>query len=193
MLKWTPGASHTCCVCGALLARRSTLEGAAKEFGEVREARGEIVLLVEGADAAAATAGGAAGSGAGGATGGGGGEGGGAPAVERVLRELLAAGTPVSSAVKEVSSRVGSKPRLRTLVTCRFGPQHWCLDSSITVLIPTLAVLRAPLARLPPNHWGPRAMTSAHRPAHAGGREPGSQQEGRVRTGAPAERRGAAA
>lgn len=66
---------------------RSTLEGAVHEFTHVREARGEICLVVEGAGAAAAAR--ASDD---------------AEQVARVLRELLASGTPVSSAVKEVGA-----------------------------------------------------------------------------------------
>ncbi len=73
---------------------RGSLDEATREFTEVREARGEICLVVEGCG------GGLAGGGAGG--GGGAAAAGDPEAVERVLRELLAEGTSVSSAVKEV-------------------------------------------------------------------------------------------
>ncbi|KAG2443798.1 hypothetical protein HXX76_002141 [Chlamydomonas incerta] len=120
------GPGRRCCVAREISKLheeyfRSTLEGAAKEFGEVREARGEIVLLVEGADAAAA-GGGAAGSGAGAAAGGGG-EGGGAAAVERVLRELLASGTPVSSAVKEVVANLGANKKAAYALALRLSAE----------------------------------------------------------------------
>ncbi|KAG2436601.1 hypothetical protein HYH02_011538 [Chlamydomonas schloesseri] len=121
------GPARRCCVAREISKLheeyfRSTLEGAAKEFGEVREARGEIVLLVEGADAAAAAAGGGGGV-AGAAAGGGGGEGSGAAAVERVLRELLAAGTPVSSAVKEVVANLGANKKAAYALALRLSAE----------------------------------------------------------------------
>jgi hypothetical protein len=77
--------------CGCA-THRATLGSALHEFSTVREARGEICLLVEGAPSAGDAAGDAA-------------------HVERVLRELLASGMPVSGAVKEVW-------RLAELVPC---------------------------------------------------------------------------
>ncbi|GIL75398.1 hypothetical protein Vretifemale_5207 [Volvox reticuliferus] len=107
------GGGRRCCVAREISKMheeyfRSTLEGALREFSEVREARGEICLLIEGCrpldlGSAAATAerGGLAGAGAGVAA-----AAAGPGAVERVLRELLEAGMPVSGAVREVSNNV---------------------------------------------------------------------------------------
>ncbi|KAG2500587.1 hypothetical protein HYH03_001355 [Edaphochlamys debaryana] len=112
------GGGRRCCVARELSKLheeffRSTLDGALREFGEggAREARGEIVLLIEGTG--------------GGADGGGGASGarGDPAAVERVLRELIAAGTPVSSAVKEVVADLGANRKAAYALALRISTE----------------------------------------------------------------------
>ncbi|KXZ49311.1 hypothetical protein GPECTOR_22g905 [Gonium pectorale] len=99
------GGGRRCCVAREVSKLheeyfRSTLEGALREFTEVREPRGEICLLIEGAgdgDSFTAGGGGSAAADPG--------------AVERVLRELLSGGMPVSSAVKEVVANLGANKK----------------------------------------------------------------------------------
>ncbi|GIL75397.1 hypothetical protein Vretifemale_5207 [Volvox reticuliferus] len=124
------GGGRRCCVAREISKMheeyfRSTLEGALREFSEVREARGEICLLIEGCrpldlGSAAATAerGGLAGAGAGVAA-----AAAGPGAVERVLRELLEAGMPVSGAVREVVCNLGANKKAAYATALRLSEQ----------------------------------------------------------------------
>ncbi|KAG2495402.1 hypothetical protein HYH03_006351 [Edaphochlamys debaryana] len=113
------GGGRRCCMARELSKLheeffRSTLDGALREFGEggARVARGEIVLLIEGT--------------AGGTDGGGGGASGSRSdpaAVERVLRELIAGGTPVSSAVKEVMADLGANRKAAYALALRISTE----------------------------------------------------------------------
>ncbi|GIL51279.1 hypothetical protein Vafri_7120 [Volvox africanus] len=122
------GGGRRCCVAREISKVheeyfRSTLEGALREFSEVREARGEICLLIEGCGslelrsmAVTAERGGLAGAGVATAAAGPG-------AMERVLRELLAAGMPVSGAVKEVVSNLGANKKAAYATALRLSEQ----------------------------------------------------------------------
>ncbi|GLC35570.1 hypothetical protein PLESTM_000338700 [Pleodorina starrii] len=125
------GGSRRCCVAREISKLheeyfRSTLEGALREFGEVREARGEICLLVEGCGpppGQRSSAASAAGSAEGGSVAAAAVAGGGFGAVERVLRELLEAGTPVSGAVKEVVANLGANKKAAYAAALRISDE----------------------------------------------------------------------
>ncbi|GFR47477.1 hypothetical protein Agub_g9206 [Astrephomene gubernaculifera] len=121
------GGGRACCVAREISKLheeyfRSTLAGALREFSEVRQARGEICLIIQGCSGEEPGAAGweeaAGGSGDEGDNPGGGGGGGsssgggvGVGAMERVLRELLEGGMTVSAAVKEVATNLGVKKK----------------------------------------------------------------------------------
>ncbi|EFJ49802.1 hypothetical protein VOLCADRAFT_117121 [Volvox carteri f. nagariensis] len=127
------GGSRRCCVAREISKVheeyfRSTLEGALREFGEVREARGEICLLIEGCGgplglrttASSAEGGAGAGFGTGAAAAA---AGVGSGAIERVLRELLEAEMPVSAAVKEVVANLGANKKAAYTTALRLKEQ----------------------------------------------------------------------